>query len=126
VRRRYSAGVTGEPQPPPEAREERLAHNEVIFRSVNEAIEQQALEFGGLDEYEFICECTRGGCFERITLTLPQYEHIRAEGTRFFVVPGHQNIEVELVVETQSGFVIVEKDGHAGIVADLADPRGGD
>jgi hypothetical protein len=118
--------MTGEPEPPEDAREERLAHNEVIFRSVNEAIEQQALEFGGLDEYEFICECTRSGCFDRVTLTLPQYEHIRAEGTRFFVVPGHQNIEVELVVETQSGFVIVEKNGHAGIVADLADPRGGD
>ena len=113
-----------ESQPPPEAREERLAQNEVLFRSVTEAIEQQALEFGGLDEYEFICECAHSGCFDRIALTLPQYEHVRAEGTRFVVVPGHQNIEVELVVETQPGFMIVEKDGHAGVVADLADPRG--
>jgi hypothetical protein len=118
--------VTGESQPSKDAREERLAHNEVVFRSVNEAIEQQAREFGGLDEYEFICECTRRGCFDRVALTLSQYERVRAEGTRFFVVPGHQNDEVELVVETQSGFVIVEKDGHAGVIADLADPRGGD
>lgn len=118
--------VSEAPQPPEEAREERLARNEVLFRSVNEAIEQQALEFGGLDEYEFICECARSGCFDRIQLTLRQYEHVRAEGTRFFVVPGHQDIAVELVVETESRFVIVEKDGHAGVVADLADPRGGD
>ena len=113
-----------EPQPPEEAREERLARNEVLFRSVNEAIEQQAVEFGGLDSYEFICECARTSCFERVSLTLKQYEHVRAEGTRFFVVPGHQDVAVELVVEAEAGFVIVEKDGHAGVVADLADPRG--
>jgi hypothetical protein len=115
--------VTDE-QPTDEAREERLARNEVLFRSVNEAIEQQAIEFGGLDQYEFICECARSGCFDRISLTLKEYEHIRGEGTRFFVVPGHQDIAVELVVETGKGFVVVEKDGHAGIVAELADPRG--
>jgi hypothetical protein len=116
--------VSEEAQPADEAREQRLARNEVLFRSVNEAIEQQALEFGGLDKYEFICECARSGCFDRVALTLEEYEHIRADGTRFFVVPGHQDIAVELVVETQEGFVIVEKDGHAGIVAELADPRG--
>jgi hypothetical protein len=119
--------VIEEPEPSPQdAREERLAQNEVLFRSVNEAIEQQALEFGGLDAYEFICECARTACFDRISLTLEDYERVRADGTQFFVMPGHENIEVELVIETQSGFVIVSKDGHAGIVADLADPRGGD
>jgi hypothetical protein len=119
----YSGRVTDELQPPDEARDERLARNEVLFRSVNEAIEQQALEFGGLDEYEFICECARAGCFDRVSLTLKEYEHIRAEGTRFFVVTGHEDIAVELVVEKRRGFVIVEKDGHAGLVAEHADPR---
>ena len=118
--------MTDAPQPPPEAREERLAQNEVLFRSVNEAIEQQALAFGGLDEYEFICECMHSTCFDRVSLTVGQYERVRAEGTRFFVVPGHENVEVEFVVETQPGFVIVEKDGHAGVVAELEDPRDGD
>ena len=42
-----------------EAREERLAKNEVIFRTVNEAIEQKALQMGGLDEYQFICSARR-------------------------------------------------------------------
>lgn len=107
-------------------REERLAQNEVIFRSVNESIEQQAIRFGGLDEYEFICECASLTCFERISLTLGQYEHVRAEGTRFFVVPGHANVEVEIVVESGPHYDVVEKDGSAGIVADAADPRDGD
>ena len=109
-----------------DAREERLAKNEVLFRSVNEAIEQQALRFGGIDEYEFICECASRTCLDRITLTLRQYEHIRADGTRFFVAPGHANVEVEKIVEQAARYHVVQKDGAAGIVADLADPRDGD
>jgi hypothetical protein len=109
-----------------DAREERLAKNEVLFRTVNEAIEQQALRFGGIDEYEFICECGSRNCLDRITLTLRQYEHIRADGTRFFVAPGHANVEVEQVVEQAPRYHVVQKDGAAGIIADLADPRDGD
>ena len=115
--------MSDELQPPEEAREERLARNEVLFRSVNEAIEQQALEFGALDEYEFICECARSGCFERVGLSLKEYERVRSEGTRFFVVPGHENVAIEVVVETTPKYVVVEKDGHAGAVAEHADPR---
>ena len=109
-----------------EAREERLAKNQVIFRTVNEAIQQKALQMGGLDEYQFICECSTADCFERISLTLSQYEHIRSAGARFVVAPGHEDIEVELVVGTRGTYSIVEKDGSAGIVAEFADPRDGD
>lgn len=109
-----------------ETREERLAKNEVLFRSVNEAIEQQAIRFGGVDEYEFICECASHTCVERIPLTLSQYEHVRADGTRFFVVPGHANVALEVVVERAAGYDVVQKDGPAGIVAELTDPRDGD
>ena len=109
-----------------ESREERLAKNEVIFRTVNEAIEQKALELGGLDEYQFICECSQSDCFERITLTLHEYEEIRRAGVRFVVRTGHEDVEVELVVGTRGGYSIVEKDGSAGIVAEFADPRDGD
>ena len=112
-----------EPQPPEEAREERLARNEVLFRSVNEAI--------ACSLARELCDTAAGHLAsatatapDRVSLTLKQYEHVRAEGTRFFVVPGHQDVAVELVVEAEAGFVIVEKDGHAGVVADLADPRG--
>ena len=107
-------------------REERLAKNEVLFRSVNEAIEQQAVEFGGLDEYEFICECASHTCVDRVPLTLLQYEHIRMDGTRFFVVPGHANVALELIVETTPLYHVVEKDGAAGIVAEFSDPRDGE
>jgi len=91
---------------------------------VNEAILQQALRFGGIDdEYEFICECSDYRCQDRLTLTLRDYEHIRAEGTRFVIAPGHTRPERELVVETNAHHVVVEKDGLAGLLADFADPR---
>lgn len=104
--------------------EERLAKNEVLFRSVNEAIEQQALRFGGIeDEYEFVCECSAADCVERVTLTLRQYEQVRAEGTRFVLAPGHAEPEVELVVHRTANHDVVEKDGAAGVIAEQADPR---
>ncbi len=104
--------------------EERRAANEVLFREVNEAIEQQALRFGGVDEeYEFICECSAADCVERMTMTLRRYEAIRADGTRFVVVPGHADPRVEQVVGSAAGHQVVEKDGAAGIIAEHADPR---
>lgn len=108
-----------------EDREERLANNEIVFRSVNERIQEMAVTFGG-DDYEFVCECSSRGCLERVMLTRRQYEHVRGGGTRFFVVPGHENLEVELVAERHPTYFVVEKDGHAGVVADLADPRDAD
>lgn len=106
-----------------DARDERLAHNEHIFRSVNERIEQQALRFGGLDAYEFICECATTQCFERLELTVAQYEDVRRAGATFVVAPGHVYDEIEVVIERQSGHWVVRKDGPAGVVAEFDNPR---
>ena len=92
---------------------------------MNEAIEERAAE-SSLSVYEFICECSSASCAERVELTRVEYEHLRAEGTRFFVVPGHEQREVEVVVETRPTYLVVEKDGLAGFVADEADPRDDD
>ena len=99
----------------------------MLFRSVNEAIEQQALRFGGIDdEYEFICECSSTDCVERVPLTLRQYEKVRAGATRFVLVPGHADPSLEVVVATAGDHHVVEKDGAAGIIAEQADPRSAD
>jgi hypothetical protein len=122
----YSGSIASLPEPQGDARDERLAQNEVLFRSVNESIEQQAIRSGGLESYEFICECASTGCFERVTLTLAQYESVRGDGSMFFVTPGHQYDEVELVVHKHLTHWLVQKDGPAAVVAELADPRDGD
>jgi hypothetical protein len=110
------------------AHQERLARNEAFFREVNERIHRVADGFTegrgeGEHGYEFLCECSRTSCSERITLTLAEYEHVRAEGTRFVLVPGHELDAVEEVVAREDEHVLVEKDGVAGEIAASLDPR---
>ncbi len=111
------------------AHQERLARNESFFREVNERIHRVADGFTegvqDADEhaYEYLCECSRTSCSDRISLTLAEYEHVRAEGKRFVLVPGHELAAVEEVVAREDEHVLVEKDGVAGNVAADLDPR---
>ena len=109
-----------------EEREERLAKNEDLFRSLNENIASLAGTLGGETPYEFVCECSTSGCFERIVLTLQEYEAIRGDGTRFLLKEGHEDIEIEHVVAVHAEHIVVEKDGVAGVVALDDDPRAGE
>jgi hypothetical protein len=57
-------------------------------------------------------------------MTLAEYEAIRAEPTRFFVVPGHERPEIESVVERHGAYLVVEKrEEDAEAVARETDPR---
>ena len=96
----------------------RLAQNEDFFRGVNERVNEKA-ESHGLDShrYEFFCECSDAACTERISLTLPEYEHIRAAPARFVVKKNHVIQEIEHVIETVPDYVVIEKHGEAGKVA---------
>jgi hypothetical protein len=106
-----------------EDREERLAKNELLFRTLNENIRGLASGLHGQEPFEFICECSTVGCFERLSLTLAEYERIRQDGTHFLLADGHEDIEIEQVIARRDGYVVVEKDGVAGLVADDGDPR---
>jgi hypothetical protein len=106
-----------------EDRQERLAKNESLFRTLNENINGLASGLGGQEPFEFICECSTSGCFERLSLTVEEYERVRQDGTHFLVADGHEDIEIEQVIEHRDGYVIVEKDGVAGLVAEDDDPR---
>ena len=106
-----------------EDQEERLAKNESLFRTLNENIRGLASGLRGHEPFEFICECATSGCFERLSLTLEEYERIRQDGTHFLLANGHEDIEIEQVIARRDGYVVVEKDGVAGLVADDGDPR---
>jgi hypothetical protein len=106
-----------------EDRQERLAKNEVLFRALNENISGLASGLGGKAPFEFICECSTSGCFERLSLTLAEYERVRADGTHFLLADGHEDIEIERVVDHRDEYVVVEKDGVAGVLALDEDPR---
>jgi len=103
-----------------DARRERAAKNQSLFREVNEQIEQLPWTASFTD---FVCECLYEDCFVRIPLTLEQYESLRRVPTRFAVAPGHNVDEVERVVEANGRFVVVEKFGAGGPVAIKLDPR---
>ncbi|MBA3843052.1 MAG: hypothetical protein H0X39_10625 [Actinobacteria bacterium] len=105
-------------------REERLAKNESLFRVLNENIRDLASRLAPGETYEFICECPTRDCFERLTMTLPEYEQVRADGTHFLLAERHEEPEIERVIATRATHVVVEKEGLAGVVANADDPRG--
>lgn len=105
-------------------REERLVRNEAFFRDVNERIRGVAGRQGADEHaYEFLCECADPACVERVTLSLREYEAVRADATRFVLAEGHDDGTIERVVASASDHVVVEKVGVAGAVAQALDPR---
>lgn len=107
----------------PEGRREheiRVAQNENAFRQVNEAID--AGRHGG-ERVGFLCECGRLGCSTVVDLAPEAYEAVRADFRRFLVVPGHEDEQVEEVTEDHGDYLVVEKQGLAGEVAAVTDPR---
>jgi hypothetical protein len=102
-----------------ELRRERAAKNQSLFRQVNEGIE----DLSGDGSLAFVCECMDNGCTERVSMTLGEYEQIRADGNRFFVLVGHQVLDVEVVVETSDDYFVVSKLGTGGDIAHEFDPR---
>ena len=109
------------------AGETRLARNEALYREVNERIAELAEEFSEgevRNPVSFVCECDAADCAASIELTLAEYEAIRAEPTRFVVVPGHERPEIESVVERHAAYLVVEKrEEDAAEVARETDPR---
>ena len=60
-------------------------------------------------EAEYICECSNVLCTMKIELRLFEYESVRARPKMFFVVPGHERLEVERIVDDFGRYMIVEK-----------------
>lgn len=104
---------------------ERAAENESIFRDANERIEEQlgelTLENG---RSPFLCECEDIRCRTMIRLTREEYEQVRSRPNRFVVARGHPFTDAEVVVEQDDRFLVIEKAGEAGAVAEDLDPRG--
>jgi hypothetical protein len=110
-------------------RRERQAKNEMLFRRINEQIEDLGESWLGQESgeraYDFVCECQDTECTERIALTVAEYESIRASGRRFVVVPSaeHVDMTIENVVDMSSRYWVVEKTDESGDLAEAEDPR---
>jgi hypothetical protein len=98
--------------------EQRAARNEALFREVNENIARLEERHGQTEEPVYICECANAGCTDQIAVDLQTYTRVRQEPRFFFVRPGHEDPQLERVVERHSRYLIVEKTGAAGQVAE--------
>ena len=99
------------------------AANEAVLREVNEAIERGLWPGEEDARATFRCECSALECAVFLSLAPRDYERIRAGPRRFVMMPGHENPAIETVVEQTPDYVVVEKRGEAGEVADASDPR---
>jgi len=107
-----------------EARERRVAENEVRFRALNERLRESRAAWEGREGVlDLVCECGDEDCTLPIQLTPGEYESVRADETQFAVAPGHARLEVEDVVAQKDGWTLVRKRGEAAEIAAEADPR---
>ena len=101
---------------------ERSALNEAAFRAANEKIEQRRIELEVEDERTpYLCECEEPSCTEVLLLTRDEYGRARSSGRSFVVLPGHTDDYDRVLMETDA-YLIVEKTGKAGEVAESAAP----
>jgi hypothetical protein len=101
-------------------RDERIAKNETVFRAANREIEHAEQEEGGGTHrsIEVLCECGRPGCSGLISLTIAQYNDVHTQEDRFVVVRGHENPNLEKVVEERADYLVVDKFGEAEEIAE--------
>jgi hypothetical protein len=100
---------------------QRITKAEINGRRVNEAIER-----GEEDARTavFVCECGHLGCSSTVELGIADYEEVRTNFDRFLVIPGHEILEVDRVVERHpEHLVVVKPDEEAQQRAREADER---
>ena len=88
----------------------RAARNELLFRAVNEEIVRITERFRTqLSEIDIVCECTDQSCVGTIRIAAEEFGRVeRGDGT-FLVLPGHEDVRIEEVVERNGGWVVVQK-----------------
>ena len=96
--------------------EQRAARNEALFREVNENIARLEERHGATNtEPAYVCECANA---EQIVIDPETYRRVRAQPRLLFVRPGHEDPQLERVVERHDDYLVVEKTGEAGQVAE--------
>jgi hypothetical protein len=98
------------------SREERFARNEELFQEVNRQIEKLEETFGRPETLAILCECSKKRCLEGLEVEPAAYQRVRSNPLLFFLVPGHEDMEVERVIERSAGFLVVQKTGRAAAV----------
>ena len=98
------------------SREERVARNEELFQVVNRQIVKLEETLGPGKTFAMVCECGKKHCLDGFEVEPAVYQRVRTNPLLFFVVPGHEDTQVERVLERTSQYLVVEKAGRAAEV----------
>jgi hypothetical protein len=104
-------------------REERLAQNEALFRVANERMADWEESHAEDSAEPYYCECADPDCREKVSLRRAEYESVRSDPRRFFIVVGHEIPDVETVLETHGDWCVIEKDPRVSDLLKASDPR---
>lgn len=69
--------------------------------------------FGHIRTLDLICECEGVGCHDGVEIDSAAYADARSSQLRFFVLPGHEDPQIEQVVLRTASYLVVEKVGEA-------------
>jgi hypothetical protein len=98
-----------------EASPRRLRENEELMEALNlrmEASLGRIREEDGLPQdapMALFCECSDLDCRDRVHVQPGRFDEIHADPEQFILVPGHEMLEVERVVDQESDYLIVRK-----------------
>ena len=87
--------------------------NELLFREVNERIADIAETTHESGKLEVLCECGDEACIATVLIRVADYAHLREHSSRFVVCEGHEQGDIDRVVERTPGYLVVEKVGQA-------------
>ena len=100
-------------------RARRLAENEALARDVNDRVGEVAASWYAEGEpLDFVCECSREDCFERVHLLMKDYREVRSSPHLFALVPNHLVPEIERAIREVGDALVVEKVGTGREVAE--------
>jgi hypothetical protein len=90
---------------------DRRVRNETLFRTVNNKLRELNVEFESFADERafFVCECSRLECIEQIDLPVAVFDELSARPSHFVLVPGHETLDIEVVVERKGRYLVVEK-----------------
>ena len=101
-------------------RTRRVADNEVLFRTVNDRLEDLNEGVSNVtDTFCIVCECGDISCSEQITISSDEYTRLRSQPTDFAVMRGHEAADSENVVERYEAYDVVRK--HEGVPSEIAE-----
>jgi hypothetical protein len=91
---------------PLETRRSDAQRTQSLFREINDRVAELSANRASSPP-RFICECLRVDCSATIALSLQEYAKVRSDPARFIVLAGHEDAQVQNVLERRGVCLVV-------------------